>query len=209
MCVFTTIIALGLIKLNHKINIIQNNKLHFKEYSYPIDCVREAELSYWENKCKLTLEVQNYINSVTPYSNLRGYAIVDECEDYDVDIIFVLTQAQIESHFGTKGIGSKINNVFNVGVFDGLSSDKVNKHYKFDYPNQSIKPYLELLTTRYLVNKTEIDLMNKYVDINGKRYASDPDYEEKFKSKYNYIKNSTKIDSLQLVVKSYAVKCNR
>ena len=209
MYVFVLIIAFGVMLVNNRVNNIQNSNSHFKEYSYPIDCMREAELSYWENKYLLTLEVQNYINSVTPYSNLRGYAIVDECEDYDVDIIFVLTQAQLESHFGTKGIGSKINNVFNVGVFDGLSSDKVNKHYKFNYPNQSIKPYLELLTTKYLVNKTEHDLMSKYVDTNGKRYASDPDYESKFKSKYEHIKNTTKIDSLQLVMKSYALKCNR
>ena len=34
-------------------------------------------------------EVQKYIEQIAPSSNLRGYAIVEECEKYDVDI-FVL-----------------------------------------------------------------------------------------------------------------------
>lgn len=207
--IMVVLLSIAVVKINNNVNNLKSHHLEVEGYSYPIDCVKEAELSYWEYKAQLTHEVQNYINTIAPTSNLRAYAIIDECESYNVDVIFVLTQAQLESHFGTKGIGSKLNNVFNVGVFDGLSHEKVNKNYKYDYPNESIKPYLELLTTRYLVQKTEEDLMNKYVDINGKRYASDTHYEERFKSQYNYIKSNTKIEELQNIVKSYAIKCNR
>lgn len=209
MYVFVLLIAIAVMRINNTVNNLKSHHIEAEGYSYPIDCMREAELAYWEYKAQLTHEVQNYINTIAPTSNLRAYAIIDECESYNVDIMFVLTQAEIESHFGTKGIGSKLNNVFNVGVFDGLSHEKVSKNYKYDYPNESIKPYLELLTTRYLVKKTEEDLMNKYVDINNKRYASDEHYEEKFRNKYNYIKSNTRIEELQAIVKSYAIKCNR
>lgn len=179
------------------------------EYSYAIDCVREAELKYWETKSLLVTEIQNYIDQIAPTSNLRAYAIVEECEKYQVDIKFVLAQGEIESHFGTKGLGSKLNNVFNVGVFDGFKFEQINNKYKFDHPNQSIEPYIKLLINRYLVDKLEMDLMENYVDVDGNRYASNPDYESIFKAKYNYISNNTNIDSLQLQLKNYAIKCGR
>ena len=190
--------------LNFKKNANKN-----EEYTYLYDCIKEAELKYWETKSKLCDEVQKYINEVSPTSSLRGYAIVEECEKYNIDIKFVLAQGEIESHFGTKGIGGKLNNVFNIGVFDGLTSDTVNSIYKYNYPNQSIRPYLELLQKKYLVNKLEVDLLHKFVDIDGNRYASDVNYEEKLTYKYNYIKDNTNIECLYLEMKSYALKCNR
>lgn len=181
-----------------------------KTYSYAYDCVMEAELAYWESKANLTKEVQNYINTIAPNSNLRGYAIVDECEKYKVDICFVLAQGEIESHFATKGLGGKFNNVFNVDVHDKVKGKAdMNKKYIYQYPNESIEPYLQLLTNRYLVNKMEYDLFENYVDINGSRYASDPDYESKLKSKYNYIVENTKIQEYLDIMHSYAIKCGR
>lgn len=198
MCVFNTLTLKG----------IKKDNLNTK-YSYAYDCVREAEIEYNKYKYMLVDEVQKYILSVAPTSNLRGYAIVEECAEYNIDICFVLAQGEIESHFATKGIGGKLHNVFNVGVFDGLTSEEVKTKYKYDYPNQSIEPYLDLLHRRYLVNKLEVDLMDKYVDIDGKRYATDPKYENKLKEKYTYISTNTKIDSLQQQMIKYATKCNR
>lgn len=192
-----------------KLNKTSNNTIKEKEYSYVYDCIKEAELKYWEIKSQLCDEVQKYINSVAPTSNLKGYAVVEECELYNVDIKFVLAQGELESHFATKGIGSKLNNVFNVGVFDEYTSNDVKSNYKYHYPNQSIKPYLELITTRYLVNKLEEDLMDNYIDVDGNRYASDINYEKKLKEKYTYIKMHTKIDSLQNQMHSYATKCDK
>lgn len=186
-----------------------SNKSTYPEYSYAYDCIREAELKYWETKSNLCDEVQKYILSVAPTSNLRGYAVVEECEKFNIDIKFVLAQGEVESHFATKGIGGKLHNVFNVGVFDGLTAEEVKTTYKYDFPNQSIRPYLELLHRRYLVNKLEVDLMDKYVDIDGKRYATDPTYESKLKEVYTYIYMHTKIDSLQQQMINYAIKCDR
>ena len=194
-----------------KINALRaNHNTEYEKYSYPYDCMMEAELNYLEAKTALTREVQAYIDKVAPTSNVRGYAIVDECEKYNIDICFVLAQGEIESHFGTKGLGSKFNNVFNVDVHDKVKNQKdMKKKYVYKYPNESIEPYLQLLTTKYLVNKLESDLLVKYVDINGSRYATDINYEEKLRSKYNSIVDNTNIVKLQGMVRNYAIKCNR
>lgn len=190
-------------------NINNHHKSKYPEYSYAYDCYKEAELKYHEIKSLLCDEVQKYINSVAPTSNLRGYAIVEECEKYNVDIKFVLAQGEIESHFATKGLGGKLNSVFNVGIFDEYTEKDIYSNYKYDHPNQSIRPYLELLITRYLCNKLEEDLMYNYVDVNGNRYASDTNYESKLRDKHTYITMHTKIDELQKQLHNYAIKCNR
>ena len=101
------------IQLNDKVNTLQSHHVKTERYSYALDCIREAEIKYWGYKSDLVDEVQAYIDQIAPTSNLRAYALIEECEHYDVDICFVLTQAEIESHYGTKGLGAKINNVFN------------------------------------------------------------------------------------------------
>lgn len=181
----------------------------YDKYTYAYDCIKEAEITYWDYKCALVNEVQKYIEQIAPSSNLRGYAIVEECEKYDVDICFVLAQGEVESSFGTKGIASKLNCVFNVGIYDNKTTEQIEDKYRFEYPNESIEPYLKLLTTKYLVNKLEHDLMRKFVDINGNRYASDKDYEIKISSKYKFICDNTKIHEYHDMMKSWAIKCNR
>lgn len=188
---------------------INKTKIRQPEYSFTYDCVKEAELKYYETKSLLCDEVQQYILSVAPTSNVRGYAIVEECERFNVDIKFVLAQAELESHFATKGLGYKLNNVFNVGMYDDFDESEIADRYKYDYPNQSIRPYLELLTRKYLINKLEIDLMDNYIDTNGNRYASDVNYEFKLKEKHTFISMHTKIDLLQKQMHNYALKCNR
>ena len=189
--------------------INNNHKEKYSEYTYVYDCVKEAELKYFETKSQLCDEVQKYILEIAPQSNLRGYAIVEECEKFNIDIKFVLAQGEVESHFATRGLGAKLNSVFNVGIFDGYSSREIHSNYKYSYPNESIRPYLQLLTDKYLVYKLEIDLLDNYVDINGNRYASDTNYESKLKDKYMFIKMHTKIDELQKQMHNYAIKCDR
>lgn len=192
---------------------IQSLKTHHTEkydkYTYAYDCMKEAEITYWDYKCALVNEVQNYIEQVAPASNLRGYAVVEECEKYNIDVCFVLAQGEIESHFGTKGIASKLNSVFNVGVYDDKTVETVDRKYRFDYANESIEPYLKLLTTKYLVNKTEEELLIKFVDVNNKRYASNPNYEAMLSAKYKSISENTKIVEYHAQMKNWAIKCNR
>ena len=206
---FIILMIFGLINF-FSIEQLKNHHIEkYDKYTYAYDCIKEAEITYWDYKCALVNEVQNYITQVAPSSNLRGYAIVEECEKYDVDICFVLAQGEVESQFGTKGIASKLNCVFNVGIYDNKTVDQIEKQYRFDCPNESIEPYLKLLTNKYLVNKLEQDLMRKFVDINNKRYASDNEYEIKISSKYKHICENTKIHEYHDMMKSWAIKCNR
>ncbi len=144
---------------------------------------------------KLKKEIEAYIKDTAPNSKLSSDSILSACRQYDLKISFVLAQAHIESHFGTIGIASRTNSVFNVGTFDnGVIL------YRYQDPNLSIKPYASLLTRRYLVNgKTEDDLLKirKFVNDQGKRYASLKVYEYRVKKVYDNINSDTDITKLQ------------
>lgn len=122
---------------------------------------------------QLTQEVDRIIHFYAPTSKLNAKHLVSCCIQYDIDISFVLAQALLESHFGTRGLASKTNSVWNVGSYDnGVIL------YTYEDPNESLIPYLQLLKKRYLVNKTTNNLMDHYVNCNGLRYASSPTYEK-------------------------------
>lgn len=175
--------------------------------NYPFEVMKhEAELSYNEYKSELVKVVKNYIDSVAPTSNLNGYAIVENCEKYDLDIKFVLAQGQIESHFGTNGMSVKTNSVFNVGAYDKLSVEHVNGKFKYKHPDYSIEPYMKLLYRDYITgSKTELDLMAKYVNKSGKRYASNANYERDILNLYQKIDKMTNISELQGEMRRYRI----
>jgi hypothetical protein len=107
-------------------------------------------------------------------------------------------------------LASKTNSVWNVGAFDDLSYSEIHKKHAFSNSNQSIEPYLELLTTKYLFgNKTEQDLLKSFVSKDGKRYASSQNYEALLSYRYEAIKCDTKIDSLQEVLRYWVEQSNR
>lgn len=185
--------------------------LEKKLKNYPFEIMRnEAELSYNEYKCELVKTTKQYIDSVAPTSSLNGYAIVDLCEKYDLDIKFVLAQGQVESHFGTNGMAAKTNSVFNVGAFDRKTFDTINGKYKYKHPDYSIEPYILLLYKDYIVgNKTELDLLGKFVNKNGKRYATGQNYEKKLMDLYKKIDASTNISYLQGEMRRYKIICGK
>lgn len=178
---------------------------------YPFEIMRhEAELSYNENKSLLVKEVQAYIDSVAPTSSMTGYAIVDNCEKYDLDIKFVLAQGQVESQFGTKGMALKTNSVFNVGAYDNKTYEEINGKFKYKHPDFSIEPYMQLLYRDYITgSKTELDLMAKYVSKSGKRYASNTNYENDILKVYESINNCTDISNLQGEMRRYRIILGR
>lgn len=157
--------------------------------------VRDLQLKTDSAKTLLANEISKYINKVAPKSKLNSRNIIDLCDKYDVDIRLVLAQGHIESHFGTKGTAKRTNSVFNVGAFDGHSANKQIKNgYGFTHPDYSVEPYLKLLKERYLVNnKTEQDLLKRFVDKNGNRYASAPQYESYLRAKWRHFDNQTNI----------------
>ena len=199
-------IILGIIVICNVVLFFKDKTVH---HDFEIDQLKEYELKYWETKAQLVDEVQNYINTVAPTSNLRACILVDACEKYNIEVKFALAQGEIESHFGTKGLASKTNSVWNIGAYDDHFYSKIMGTYKYSHPNESIEPYLKLLYEKYLTNEVEEGLLRNFVDHNGNRFASDKNYEERLKYKYKYIGNNTQIDSLTTQLQYWAVKCNR
>lgn len=187
-----SIVVFIIISTTYIVGSLQNKKCE-----YTCDVYRDnIELKYQSAKSQVIDEIDRYIKQVAPNSALNAIALFNLCEEYGVDIKFALAQGHIESHFGTKGMARKTNSVFNVFAFDGQEYHKISRKGKYDHPDYSIEPYLKLLKNNYMVEKTEYDLMNKFVNIDGKRYASDPLYENKLSSKFEYISNNTRLDEL-------------
>jgi hypothetical protein len=158
---------------------VDNTDLVMTQYRNDFNDARDA----------LAIEVHEYITSVAPKAEIDPYILIDLCNQYNIDIAFVLAQGQIESHYATKGTAKRTNSIFNVGAYDGHSAEKQRKNgFGFEDPNDSIEPYLILLTNDYLVNgKTIDDLMVNYVNYLDMRYASNRKYESQIKSVYNKI----------------------
>lgn len=131
-------------------------------------------------------------------SNLSGRVVVDMCEKYDVDICFVLAQAQYESHFGSRGAAAKTNHVFNLYAYDQYTTDQLIKRGScVSHPDDSVEPYLRLLVDNYLPEDHDVSsLLKNYVNKNGQRYASSTEYEARLSSIYRRIRRTTDIGNL-------------
>ena len=128
-------------------------------------------------------EVEKYLQKMAPDTKLSPELLVEKCVEYETDIIFVLAQGLLESHFGTRGKAAITNSVWNVGTFDnGIIK------YQYDSPDESVEPYLKLINEKYLINITPRgDTIYKdlnhlvsdmgYVNYQGKRFASAKGYE--------------------------------
>ena len=170
--------------------LIKNNENTIsRREQIAIKAQRMEEYEFARNQ--LAIEVDNYISSVAPKANIDAFLMVDLCWQYGVDIRFVLAQGQIESHFATKGTAARTLSIFNVGAYDGHSASRQRRNgFGYSDPNDSIEPYLQLITNEYMVNgKTEIDLMQNYVNRLGMRYASNPRYEKMLRTVYKRISN--------------------
>jgi hypothetical protein len=121
-------------------------------YNYEIYRSR-TELSMEGVKDDIVTEIDNYIDSVAPESCLNGIKLFELCDEYGIDVRFAMAQAEVESHYGTKGIAAKTNIVWNVKAYDGLTATDMKKNGNIcSHPDHSIEPYLKLLKNDYLVN---------------------------------------------------------
>ena len=177
----------GLISLGVYI-FISVRERYYAENNYVFEVYREnLELDYYRSKDALVDVVDSYIKEIAPSSVMNGIAFVNKCDEYNMNLFFVIAQAQVESSFATKGLGQKMNSAFNVKAYDGKGSKYMDK---YDHPDDSIEPYIILVKKNYMGDsKTEMDLMNNYVNFEGKRYATNPDYEEMMLSTYKKLIN--------------------
>ena len=186
-----------------EVGILISNTVDKKD-NYSLMIHREnIELMYEGARADLVQCIDSTMRVYAPTTCMNGLEILRQCEKYNVDIFFVLAQGHIESHFGTKGLALRTNSVFNVFAFDGQDYNQISAKGKYSHPDLSIEPYLKLLTTRYLVNgKSEIDMMNKYIDVNGKRYATSKEYELNLTNMYQrYTTNDTLMEAYKQYIK--------
>lgn len=172
----------GLISFTvHTISTVKER--HYFEKNYVFEVYRQnLELDYYGAKDTLVDAIDSYIREVAPSSVMNGIAFVNKCDEYNMDLFFVIAQAQVESTFATKGLGQKMNSAFNVKAYDGKGSKHMDKYH---HPDESIEPYMMLVKKYYMSDsKTEMDLLDNYVDCNNKRYASNPNYESMMLSTY-------------------------
>lgn len=178
---------------------ITHNKLcnSSDDYNYKIYRSR-VELAMNGVKDNIVTEIDNYIDSVAYESGLNGIKLFELCDKYGVDVRFAMAQAEAESHFGTKGMAAKTNIVWNVRTYDGDTLNDVKKRgAHFKHPDDSIEPYLLLLVNSYFVDgKTEEDMFINFVNKDGNRYASNPNYETIMLSIYNRINENTNLKNL-------------
>ena len=145
----------------------------------------------------LVEEVHKYIISIAPTSKLDPSLLVDLCQKYEIDITFVLAQGLLESHFGTKGKAAMTNSVFNVGTFDNGEI-----LYRYNTPNESVEPFLQLICNDYLNGKELLHLVKDrgYTNFKGRRYASSPIYEQSLRSLMVDINMKTYINMYQEIL---------
>lgn len=184
--------------------IISDNNAKVEQYKEAV--IREQTILYMEHiKTRIVDEIYCYLYSVAPTCEVDADILFDMCNKYNVDVRFAMAQAQVESHYATKGTAKKTKSMFNVGAYDGHSAKRqIRNGFGFDNVNDSIEPYLRLITTEYLINgKTINDLLHNYVNYCNKRYASNPRYEKMLKNVYNRINNTTNLDALIIEYNEY------
>lgn len=175
-----------------------------EKYDTATEYMKELHVKYQGVKSDLVDATQNYIDSIAPNSNLRALILVEKCEEYKIPITFVLAQGELESKFGTTGLAYRTNSIWNVGAYDNYDIKDIK--IKYENPNDSVEPYLNLLNSNYLNGKTIEDLLDSFTDINGNRYATDKYYESKLKTIHNYILTNHSIDSLQARLNYYKIR---
>lgn len=148
-----------------------------KDYVYMVYRSR-TELRYYGAKDRLVDGIDAYIKATAPESMVNGLALLDMSDKYSIDLRFMLAQARLESNFGTAGMARKTHSIFNVYAYDGASFDKISKDGRYAHPDKSIEPYCRLLRDHYLRDgTTEYDLLDRFINDEGKRYASSDCYE--------------------------------
>ena len=162
-----------------------------------IDSINRKEILKENLKNDLTNEVSTYIlnnsrHTDTLFVTEISEHIVNRALDNHIDICFILAQGHLETGFGSYGIGKSKKSIF--GVY---------KHHN-NYI-ECIDYYICLLRSNYLVNKTEKQLMNNYVNKHGYRYAEDKKYEHWLKNYYSKVNKSTSISELQQKYKNLRV----
>lgn len=142
------------------------------------DTIHQQKIEACRAYMDWAMKNQGYDWSTT---KLTPEAIVDICEKNNFSIPFTMAIANLESCFGQTPRSKRTNSVFSVGSYDNGKNVCT-----YSTPDESIAPFINLIKKDYLQNgkKTLDDLLatNQFVNMNGHRYAKNPQYEGQIKS---------------------------
>lgn len=120
--------------------------------------------------------------------------LVETALEYDIDLAFMAAQTQLETNFGTAGMGRPTSRYSLFGVCSRYNSYQ-----------EAIDGYGSLMRRKYLVNgKTEADMLKCFVNKDGYRYAKEG-YEIKLGKYYSGVLSKTKLKEIQAQYKSIEV----
>ena len=121
--------------------------------------------------------VKEYIDKTAPGNKVNCKLLVNLCFEHQVDVVFVIAHAQLESNFGTKKSSLKSNSLFSVN----------NRTY--NDVNDSIEPYLMLLRNDYMIHDGNYlaaeNLLIRFENKHGQRYSPNPNYEKMLSKIYH------------------------
>lgn len=147
------------------------------------DSIHQQKIEACKDYMEWAMKNQGYDWSTT---KLTPEAIVDICEENNFSIPFTMAIANLESCFGQTPRSKRTNSVFSVGSYDNGKNICT-----YSTPDESIAPFINLIKKDYLQDgeKTLDDLLvtNQFVNMNGHRYAKNPQYEGQIKSIMNRI----------------------
>ena len=147
------------------------------------DSIHQQKIEACKAYMEWAMKNQGYDWSTT---KLTPEAIVDICEENNFSIPFTMAIANLESCFGQTPRSKRTNSVFSVGSYDNGKNICT-----YSTPDESIAPFINLIKKDYLQDgeKTLDDLLvtNQFVNMNGHRYAKNPQYEGQIKSIMNRI----------------------
>ena len=147
------------------------------------DTIHQQKIEACRAYMDWAMKNQGYDWSTT---KLTPEAIVDICEKNNFSIPFTMAIANLESCFGQTPRSKRTNSVFSVGSYDNGKNVCT-----YSTPDESIAPFINLIKKDYLQDgeKTLDDLLvtNQFVNMNGHRYAKNPQYEGQIKSIMNRI----------------------
>lgn len=140
-------------------------------------------------------KLEQLIKCITRYITVQGHNIselkfspehlIEVCERTGFDLPLMLAQMQCESNFGLNGARCKeTNSPFSVGLYDNGKNV-----VRYANQNDAIDSYVRLMQNNYLNDKGVDELLapGGFVNKDGNRYASDPQYESKISATRNAI----------------------
>lgn len=167
----------------HQLEQMVNTEMVQNSTETQNDSIHQQKIEACKAYMEWAMKNQGYDWSTT---KLTPEAIVDICEENNFSIPFTMAIANLESCFGQTPRSKRTNSVFSVGSYDNGKNVCT-----YSTPDESIAPFINLIKKDYLQDgeKTLDDLLvtNQFVNMNGHRYAKNPQYEGQIKNIMNRI----------------------